>query len=87
MSEHRASLAEVDEFLAALASRATQVSLYYRIRPQLSDPNDEMVLETAVNGFADAIVTHNIKDFLPESLKFGIPVWTPGHTIKVRLKR
>ncbi len=86
-SAHRASQAEVDEFLAALASRAAQISFYYRIRPQLRDPSDDMVLETAVNGVADAIVTHNVRDFFPESSRFGIAVWTPGHTIEMRLKR
>ncbi len=87
MAAHQASQSAVDEFLAAVAVRAAQVSFYYRIRPQLRDPNDDMVLETAVNGAADAIVTHNVKDFLPESSQFGIPVWTPGDTIKMRLKR
>jgi len=44
-----------------------------------------MVLETAVNGGAEAIVTHNVRDFLPGSSRFKMPIWTPGHTIKVRL--
>ena len=30
----------------------------FRWRPQLADANDEMVLEAAVNGRADALVTH-----------------------------
>jgi hypothetical protein len=46
-----------------------------------------MVLETAINGIADAIVTHNVADFLPESSRFGIPIWTPGHIIKLRLRK
>jgi predicted nucleic acid-binding protein len=44
-------------------------------------------METAVNGLADAIVTHNSKDFLPEMDKFNIPVLTPGHIIRERLRR
>ena len=31
------------------------VRIHYLWRPQLRDPEDEMVLETAVNGRADAI--------------------------------
>jgi putative PIN family toxin of toxin-antitoxin system len=87
MAAHRASLIEIDEFLFDLADRAAQVSFHYRIGPQLRDTNDNMVLETAINGTADAIVTHNVRDFLPESDRFNMPIWTPGHTIRMRLRR
>jgi predicted nucleic acid-binding protein len=53
--------------------------------PQLQDANDEMVLEAAINGRADAIVTHNVRDFLPAAHHFGIEVLTPGRIIKERL--
>jgi predicted nucleic acid-binding protein len=36
--------------------------LMIRTRTMLPDPNDEMVLETAINGCADAIVTFNDRD-------------------------
>ena len=36
-----------------------RIKLMIRTRPILPDPNDEMVLETAINGRADAIVTFN----------------------------
>ncbi len=87
MAVHRASMTEIDEFLFDLADRAAQVSFHYRIGAQLRDPNDNMVLETAVNGAADAIVTHNVRDFLPESERFNMPIWTPGHTIRMRVRR
>jgi putative PIN family toxin of toxin-antitoxin system len=77
---------EIDEFLNNLAEKGTRVTFHRRLRPQLRDPNDEHVLETAVNGLADAIVTHNLSDFLPETLKFHIPVLTPGDIIKTRLR-
>ncbi|HEY2106460.1 MAG TPA: hypothetical protein VGH29_11780, partial [Candidatus Binataceae bacterium] len=32
----------------------------------------EMVLETAVNGRADALVTFNLRDFAPAASRFGI---------------
>jgi predicted nucleic acid-binding protein len=84
---HGASSHEIDEFLDNLSARAFHVSFYWRIRPQLRDPDDDMVLETAVNGIADTIVTHNVADFLPESNRFGIPIWTPVHIIKTRLRK
>ena len=49
---------DVHGFLSALASAAEGVVLNFFWRPQLADPADEMVLEVAVNGRAEAIVTH-----------------------------
>jgi putative PIN family toxin of toxin-antitoxin system len=68
--------AMVDGFLNALTLRVEPVHLFYLWRPQLTDPADEMVLETALNGRADALVTYNVKDFVAAS-RFNLPVWTP----------
>jgi putative PIN family toxin of toxin-antitoxin system len=55
--------AEVGRVIDSLVSVATPVQLAFRWRPRLSDPNDDMVLETAINGSAAAIVTFNQRDF------------------------
>lgn len=68
----------VDRFLAALASASEPVETHFRWRPQLSDPGDEMVLETAVNGRAAALVTHNVRHFSGVSQRFGLRVLRPG---------
>jgi predicted nucleic acid-binding protein len=47
-------------------------------RPQLSDPNDEMVLDAAINGRAEALVTHNQTDFADAARRFGVNVMAPG---------
>jgi predicted nucleic acid-binding protein len=49
--------------LDALTIIGEKVNLAIRLRPQLLDEKDEMVLETALNGRADAIVTFNERDF------------------------
>jgi predicted nucleic acid-binding protein len=51
-------------------------------RPQLRDADDDMVLEAAVNGAANAIVTFNIPDFAGPSDQFGIPVLKPGQALR-----
>ena len=66
----------VDAFLDALSLRTEPVHLHFLWRPQLRDPADEMVLETALNGRADALVTHNGRDF-GAARNFRMPVWTP----------
>ncbi len=83
---HGVSPHNISRFLVDAAYFTDQVRVYFNYRPQLCDPNDEMVLEAAINGNADAIVTHNLKDFLPAANRFGIEVLTPGSIILERLK-
>lgn len=75
------SEADVGGFLAAFASAAEPVEVHFRWRPQLGDPGDEMVLEAAINGAAEALVTHNVTDFLPAA-RFGVRVLAPRDVLK-----
>ena len=72
---------DVDAVLNELAGLMVPVTTHYQWRPQLRDPADEMVLEAAVNGQTNAIVTYNLRDFAP-ALRFGIPVLNPQQTFK-----
>lgn len=76
------SRVQMDEFLTDIAGTISKVDLYYLWRPQLRDPGDEMVLETAVNGRADALVTFNVKDFGAVPKRFGIEVWSPADVLR-----
>ena len=73
---------DVQGALAALASACDPVDVHFRWRPQLSDPSDEFVLEAAVNGQADALVTHNIRDFAIAPERFDLRVLTPQQFLK-----
>lgn len=73
---------DVRRALAAFASAAEPVEVHFRWRPQLPDPSDELVLEAAVNGRAQALVTHNIRDFQAAAKRFGLRVETPQQYLK-----
>ena len=79
---HGLSLEVIDEFLAEFAALIEPVEVHFQWRPQTPDPNDEMVLETAINGRADAIVTYNVADFSAAAKRFKISVLRPGDLLK-----
>jgi len=72
---------DVRRLLDAICRTATQVTVQWQWRPQLSDPDDEMVLETAINGHAHAIVTFNRSDFTPAAIGFGMMVLSPAEAL------
>jgi len=77
-------LDDVGTVMAALAAVAEGVDISFRTRPMLTDVADEMVLEVAINGAAEAIVTHNVRDFRPAQM-LGVSIATPGDIVR-RLK-
>jgi predicted nucleic acid-binding protein len=79
--------AEIGVILDAVAEAAEPVRLAFLWRPTLRDPDDDMVVETAVNGQADAIVTFNKRDFVPVSAQFGLQVLVPGEAVRCLEKR
>jgi putative PIN family toxin of toxin-antitoxin system len=78
----RISNADVVELVDLLCNKGIQVELTETWMPILRDPDDEMVLSTAINGRVDAIVTFNRADFagIPEDL--GIEVVSPGEALR-----
>lgn len=64
------------ETIGYLCGVAEPVEIHFLWRPLLGDPKDDMVLELAVAGRCDCIVTHNIRDFGGAS-QFGVDVMTP----------
>lgn len=79
---HGLATGEIDSLLDAWAVHVDPVELHYTWRPQLRDPKDEMVLETALNGRAEALVTFNAADFAKAAGKFGVPLWHPRDLLR-----
>ncbi len=79
---HGLSDVDLDRLLRELAALVEPVEVHFRWRPQLTDADDEMVLEAAVNGRADALVTHNVRDFEQVAPRFGVRVLTPSQSLQ-----
>lgn len=69
-------------FVNAVIALAEPVTIHFLWRPQLRDANDEMVLEAAVNGRADVLVTFNMRDFGEAPSRFGVEVLLPRDAVK-----
>jgi putative PIN family toxin of toxin-antitoxin system len=77
------SAREVGIILDALARVGEAVRLSFLWRPMLKDPADEMVLETAVNGRADLLVTFNHRHFARAARLFEMKITTPGDALRL----
>jgi putative PIN family toxin of toxin-antitoxin system len=73
---------EVRNALAALATVAERVLIHFLWRPVLTDAEDEHVLDLAMNGRADMLVTFNQDDFAEASKTFQIEVVTPAAALR-----
>lgn len=69
-----------DAFLDALCLRCEPVELYFLWRPRARDPADDIVLETALNGRADRLVTLNTGDFAAAT-QFQLVVVQPAELL------
>lgn len=85
LPEHRIvaglTLDDVRAVLDRIVDRAEPVRPWFRWRPRLRDADDELVLDAAVNGTADAIVTFNRRDFGTVPAEFGIDVLLPREAL------
>jgi putative PIN family toxin of toxin-antitoxin system len=80
------SIDEIMEIVDNIIGTAKKVQNHYFWRPMLRDPDDEMVLEAAINGGADAIVTFNSKDFGNVPASMNIEILSPAQVLKEILK-
>jgi predicted nucleic acid-binding protein len=68
--------------LDALEAIAVPVFVAFRHRPLSPDVSDDMVLDVAINGNADAVVTNNVRHFRDAAEEFSIEVLAPAELLK-----
>ncbi|MDM8557283.1 putative toxin-antitoxin system toxin component, PIN family [Candidatus Parabeggiatoa sp. HSG14] len=78
LAANHLQIEDIDTILDMLAARGKKIKIPFLWRPQLNDPKDEMVLEVAANGQAEAIITFNRKDFLPATKRFNFQILSPS---------
>lgn len=69
--------------LAALANAGRWVTVYFGWRPNLPDESDNHLIELAVAGNAQAIVTHNVRDLRRGELAWpSLRILTPAQYLE-----
>jgi putative PIN family toxin of toxin-antitoxin system len=81
-ADPRVASADAQTLIAALVSVCEWVPTYYRWRPNLRDEADNHLVELAVAGNAEWIVTHNIRDFANMELSLPLRLLTPADVLK-----
>ena len=68
---------------AAFLSVSEWTKVYFLWRPNLPDEADNHLIELALAGNADTIITHNTKDLAHGELRFpGLKIQTPAQFLK-----
>jgi putative PIN family toxin of toxin-antitoxin system len=79
---------EVTLLLDMLEAIAEPILVVDRHSPLSEDANDDMVLEVAINGSADAILTNNAKHFREAAIRFQLQLLKPAELLKeFRIRR
>ncbi len=76
------SVADLLAVLDELAALCVPVAFDYRWRPGAADPDDDLVLETAINGGAGVIASFNLADLAAGAATFGIAVERPKDVLR-----
>ena len=71
----------IDDILDYVCAAGERQPIYFLWRPTLPDPSDDLVLEVAVHGQCDRILTFNTRDFVMAA-RFGIQVETPAEFLR-----
>ncbi len=74
---------EIRELLNAFYGRCEWIPVYYLWRPNITDENDNFLIELALAGNATHIITNNIGDLKNAELKFPeLKIITPAEFLR-----
>jgi predicted nucleic acid-binding protein len=71
-----------ETFLDGLSHLVQPVRINYLWRGFLPDADDDMILEAALNGGVDALVTFNQRHFQVAAAQFGLSLVLPGDILR-----
>ena len=77
LAASRQTSRKVLTLIEVLEELAEPIQVSIKPRPLSSDPNDDMILDVAINGRADALITQNAKHFKTSGKRYGIHVLSP----------
>ena len=81
LSASKLTKTDIDDVVNYMCKMGNPQEISYLWRPQLSDPEDDFILELAAQSQCDFIVTHNLKDFVGTE-KFGVKAISPGQFLR-----
>lgn len=79
----RLTVNDIHLLVNSVVAVAEPVRNSYLWRPMLPDPEDDMVLETALNGNAQGLVTFNQRHFVEAMRQFECSVLLPSHALRL----
>ena len=81
-TKSRLNAGERDELFDIFVAHCRWTRIYFGWRPNLRDEGDNHLVELAVAGGADCIVSHNQRDFRSNELTFpGLRIVTPAQLL------
>ncbi len=82
IGEIELTVQEIDDIIDYVVFMANRWQIYYLWRPQLNDPNDDMLLELAVTANCKYIIMYNVDNF-KGTKPFGIEAMTPKDFLRL----
>lgn len=70
------SIEDIDNLIDGICAIANLRNIFYLWRPVANDPNDDFLIDLAVESQSDFIITYNQRDLQPAE-RFGIRVLSP----------